>query len=98
YPDDAEVTSPELLVFLADQALYHSKRQGRASATAWHEIDPETRAAIRRNLHGPDTPLLTDDPRSRLELAAAARLIPGGAASVSRRTARRTADDRPSNR
>jgi len=82
YPDDPEVTSPELLVFLADQALYHSKRKGRAGATAWHEIEPETRAAVRRTLRGPDTPLLADDPRSRLELAAAARrLAPGGAAS-----------------
>ncbi len=79
YPDDPEVTSPELLVFLADQALYHSKRQGRASATAWHEIDPESRAAIRQNLRGPSTALLADDPRSRLELAAAARLVPGRA-------------------
>ncbi|MFO8012013.1 MAG: diguanylate cyclase [Phycisphaerae bacterium] len=77
YPDDPEVTSPELLVFLADQALYHSKRQGRASATAWHEIAPETRAAIRQNLRGPSAALLADDPRSRLELAAAARLVPG---------------------
>ena len=74
YPEDPEVVSPELLVFLADQALYHSKRQGRDSATSWHEIDPETRVAIRRELRGPDTPLLTDDARSRLELAAAARL------------------------
>jgi len=97
YPDDAEVTSPELLVFLSDQALYHSKRQGRASATAWHEIDPETRAAIRRNLRGPDTPLLTDDPRSRLELAAAARLVPGQGASVWGPTHGQTADDRTSN-
>ena len=77
YPDDPEVTSPELLVFLADQALYQSKRQGRASATAWHDIDPEARAAIRQTLRGPATPLLADDPRSRLELAAAARLVPG---------------------
>jgi diguanylate cyclase (GGDEF)-like protein len=77
YPDDPEVTSPELLVFLADQALYHSKRQGRASATAWHEIAPETRAAIRQNLRGPSVALLADDPRSRLELAAAARLVSG---------------------
>jgi len=77
YPDDPEVTSPELLVFLADQALYQSKRQGRASATAWHDIDPEARAAIRQTLRGPATPLLADDARSRLELAAAARLVPG---------------------
>jgi len=75
YPDDPEVASPELLVFLADQALYQSKRQGRDTATAWHDIDAEMRMAIRRNLQGPTHPLLTDDPRSRLELAAAARLL-----------------------
>ncbi|HUU09984.1 MAG TPA: diguanylate cyclase [Phycisphaerae bacterium] len=75
YPEDPEIVSPELLVFLADQALYHSKRQGRDSATSWHEIDPETRVAIRRELRGPDNPLLTDDARSRLELAVAARLV-----------------------
>jgi len=92
YPDDAEVTSPELLVFLADQALYHSKRQGRAGATAWHEIEPETRAAVRRNLRGPDTPLLADDPRSRLELAAAARLTANETASGTPQPAAPSAD------
>lgn len=75
YPEDPEAVSPELLVFLADQALYHSKRQGRDRATCWHEIDPETRLAIRRELRGPEHPLLADDPQSRLELAAAARLV-----------------------
>jgi diguanylate cyclase (GGDEF)-like protein len=74
YPEDAEVVSPELLVFLADQALYHTKRLGRDGVTSWHEIDPETRVAIRRELRGPQNPLLGDDPKSRLELAAAARL------------------------
>ena len=89
YPDDPEVTSPELLVFLADQALYHSKRQGRASATAWHEIDPETRAAVRRNLRGPAATLLADDPRSRLELAAAARLAPHAPTAQAEETAQK---------
>jgi diguanylate cyclase (GGDEF)-like protein len=88
YPEDAEVVSPELLVFLSDQALLQSKRQGRNVATAWHEIDPETRAAIRRELRGPDHPLLTDDPRSRLELAAAARLAGTTAEPASLRLAR----------
>jgi diguanylate cyclase (GGDEF)-like protein len=74
YPEDPEIVSPELLVFLADQALYQSKRQGRASTTAWHEIDFETRSAIRRDLRGTGCALLADDPKSRLELAAAARL------------------------
>jgi len=75
YPADPEATSPELLVFLADQALYQSKRQGRNTATAWHDIDAEARMAIRRNLNAAGHPLLTDDPQSRLELAAAARLL-----------------------
>jgi diguanylate cyclase (GGDEF)-like protein len=75
YPEDAEVVSPEMLVFLSDQALYHSKRQGRNCGTAWHELDPDTRAQIRRELRGTCHPLLADDPKSRLELAAAAHLL-----------------------
>jgi diguanylate cyclase (GGDEF)-like protein len=88
YPEDPEVVSPELLVFLADQALYQTKRRGRNGATAWHAIDAETRAAIRRELRGPDHPLLADDPRSRLELAAAARLAGTPAEPNSLRLAR----------
>ena len=88
YPEDAEVVSPELLVFLSDQALYQSKRKGRNGATSWHELDPETRVAIRRELRGPDHPLLADDPRSRLELAAAARLAGTSAEITALRLAR----------
>ena len=95
YPEDPEITSPELLVFLADQALYHSKRQGRNTATSWHEIDPDTRVAIRRELRGPDNPLLTDDPKSRLELAAAARLVGTGAEPTSLRVRRTEAKPEP---
>ena len=83
YPQDAEVVSPEMLVFLSDQALYQTKRQGRNGATAWHEIDAETRMAIRRELRGPGHPLLAEDPRSRLELAAAARLVGSTAETTS---------------
>lgn len=88
YPEDAEVISPELLVFLSDQALFQSKRKGRNASTSWHEIDPETRVAIRREVRGPDHPLLADDPRSRLELAAAARLAGTTAAPPSPHLAR----------
>ncbi|MBE3100045.1 MAG: diguanylate cyclase [Planctomycetes bacterium] len=83
YPEDAEVVSPEMLIFLADQALYQTKRQGRNGATSWHEIDPHTRLAIRRELHAPSSPLLADDPKSRLELAAAARLADAAAETTS---------------
>ena len=75
YPEDPEVVSPEMLVFLSDQALYHSKGTGRNRGTAWHEIDADTRARIRRELRGTCHPLLADDPKSRLELAAAAKLL-----------------------
>ena len=83
YPEDAEITSPEMLVFLSDQALYQSKRAGRGTVTAWHDIDPTTRLAIRRELRGPEIPLLADDPKSRLELAAAARLVDAAAEPTS---------------
>ena len=88
YPDDPEVVSPELLVFLADQALYQAKRQGRDGMAAWNEIDPETRVAIRRELQGAGHPLLAEDPKSRLELAAAARLVGTAAEPTSLRLCR----------
>jgi len=90
YPQDPEIVSPELLVFLADQALYYSKRQGRASATAWHEIDAQARMTIRRNLRGPGNPLLANDPRSRLELAAAVRLAGARENGTARQTPQET--------
>jgi diguanylate cyclase (GGDEF)-like protein len=75
YPEDSEVVSPEMLVFLADQALYNSKNCGRNTGTAWSDIDADVRMKIRRKLRGACHPLLADDPKSRLELAAAEKLL-----------------------
>jgi len=50
YPFHAEVTSPELLVYLADQALLEAKAAGRNRIMAWHDLSLEQRATIRRRL------------------------------------------------
>ena len=55
YPLDAEVTSPEILVYLADQALLQAKASGRNAIVAWHEMDLEQRAKIRQQLTGRPT-------------------------------------------
>jgi len=52
YPLDAEVTSPEVLVYLADQALLQAKTSGRDTVVSWHEMDLEHRAMIRQQLTG----------------------------------------------
>jgi len=52
YPHHAEVTSPEMLVYLADQALLQAKASGRNTIVAWHDLDIEQRAMIRRRLAG----------------------------------------------
>jgi len=52
YPHHAEITSPEMLVYLADQALLQAKASGRDGIIAWHDLDVEQRAMIRRRLSG----------------------------------------------
>lgn len=52
YPLDAEITSPEILVYLADQALLHSKQTGRNKLVGWHEMAVQQRAKLRRQLAG----------------------------------------------
>ena len=54
YPLDAEITAPEILVYLADQALLQAKNSGRDRVVAWHEIDLEQRVKIRQQLTGAD--------------------------------------------
>jgi diguanylate cyclase (GGDEF)-like protein len=57
YPHDAEITSPEMLVYLADQALLEAKSSGRDRIVAWDSIDIEQRAIIRRQLKGDNCPI-----------------------------------------
>ncbi len=52
YPLDAEATSPEVLVYLADQALLQAKATGRNKVVAWHELDLDMRAQVRQQLSG----------------------------------------------
>lgn len=52
YPLDAEATSPEVLVYLADQALLQAKALGRNRVVAWHQLDVELRAQVRQQLTG----------------------------------------------
>ena len=52
YPEDAEITGPEMLVYLADQALLEAKAAGRNTIVAWNAVDIEKRAIIRRQLGG----------------------------------------------
>ncbi len=49
YPADAETTTPEMLVYFADQALLHAKETGRDRVFAFGEFDAETRGRMRRN-------------------------------------------------
>lgn len=48
YPADAEVTEPDMLAYLADQALLHAKETGRDRVAAVHQFDTAVRARLRR--------------------------------------------------
>ncbi len=63
YPLDAEITAPEILVYLADQALLQAKNSGRDRIVAWHEMDLEQRVKIRQQLTGAELAAdLSSDP------------------------------------
>jgi diguanylate cyclase (GGDEF)-like protein len=48
YPEDAEITEPEMLVNFADQALLHAKETGRDRVVQFHQFDAEMRRRCRR--------------------------------------------------
>ena len=60
YPEDPEVVSPEMLVFLSDQALYHSKNRGPQLR---HAVERDRRRDPRR--YPPRTPRRLPSPPCR---------------------------------
>ncbi len=46
YPEDAEITGPDMLVYLADQALLRAKQIGRDRLVAFSDLDGPTRRQI----------------------------------------------------
>jgi len=47
-PDDAEIVTPEMLVYFADQALLHAKENGRDRVVAVHQLQMNVRNLLRR--------------------------------------------------
>ncbi len=48
FPEDAEITDPELVVYFSDQALLAAKDQGRDRVVAFHELSRSVRRRLRR--------------------------------------------------
>ena len=68
YPEDAEIVSPELLVYLADQALYHAKRGGRNAVCMWEQMEAKARLDICSQLQAPHRQdMLKKDPKRLAE-------------------------------
>ncbi|MBS3733701.1 MAG: diguanylate cyclase [Phycisphaerae bacterium] len=47
FPEDAEITDPEMLFYCADQALLEAKESGRDRVTAFGDLAPEVRRRLR---------------------------------------------------
>lgn len=68
FPTDVEITSPALLVYLADQALLAAKSAGRNRVLPFHTLPPDQRARLRAQylttLETPPIPTETPAPET----------------------------------
>ncbi len=55
YPDDAQITEPDMLVYSADQALLTAKETGRDRVVAFCELGPAVRERLRRQYEAAHT-------------------------------------------
>jgi len=90
YPEDAEITDAQMLVYSADQALLRAKQRGRDQVVCFHELEPDERRRLRRQYQssrlrraanrGDELPAGHTDLQLRLEalyaLSTASRLQP----------------------
>jgi len=53
FPDDAEITDPDHLIYCGDQALLMAKETGRDRAVAFRDLDPAVRLRLCRQYHAP---------------------------------------------